>query len=126
MRVLVTGAAGFIGSSVAEALLRRRDEVVGIDNFNSFYDPSIKEENAREVAKTAAAVGAKFELIRADLVTDDERVDALFTSPATRPDVILHLAAWAGVRPSIRQPLVYTANNVEATTKLLERARRFE
>ncbi|MEL7367387.1 MAG: GDP-mannose 4,6-dehydratase [Myxococcota bacterium] len=126
MRVLVTGAAGFIGSSVAEALLRRGDEVVGIDNFNSFYDPSIKEENAREVAKTAAAVGAKFELIRADLVTDDERVDALFTSPATRPDVILHLAAWAGVRPSIRQPLVYTANNVEATTKLLERARRFE
>ena len=123
MRVLVTGAAGFIGSSVAEALVRRGDEVVGIDNFNEFYDPAIKEANIRDVAAVASASPGAFQLHRLDLTRDDEAIDRLFDAAATRPDVILHLAAWAGVRPSIKKPLVYTANNVEATTKLLERAR---
>lgn len=124
MRVLVTGAAGFIGSSVAEALLRRGDDVVGVDNFNDFYDPVIKRANASDVQAVAAerAIG-DFRLVTADLVTDDDAIQALFDDPSSRPDVILHLAAWAGVRPSIKKPLVYTANNVEATTKLLEQAR---
>ena len=124
MRVLVTGAAGFIGSSVSEALLRRGDNVVGVDNFNEFYDPAIKEANARDVAAVADRTDTgRFELVRADLVTDHEAIDAVFNDERRRPDVILHLAAWAGVRPSIKKPLVYTANNVDATTRLLERAR---
>ena len=60
MRVLVTGAAGFIGSSVSEALLVRGDTVVGVDNFNAFYDPAIKEANVRAVEAVAAAEGQKF------------------------------------------------------------------
>ncbi len=123
MRVLVTGAAGFIGSSVADALLQRGDEVIGVDNFNAFYDPAIKEANVRDVQAAAIRSPGRFELVRADLATDHEAVARQFTDPDRRPDVILHLAAWAGVRPSIQKPLVYTTNNVDATTRLLELAR---
>ncbi len=128
MRVLVTGAAGFIGSSVSEALIRRGDDVVGVDNLNDFYDPAIKEANVRDVEATAAETegGGAFHLVRADLVSDDAVVRGLFEDVDRRPDVVLHLAAWAGVRPSIKKPLVYSANNVEATTRLLELAREFE
>jgi UDP-glucuronate 4-epimerase len=121
MRVLLTGAAGFIGSSVADRLLARGDEVVGLDNFNAFYDPSVKEANVREVE--AAHSDGRFRLVRGDLL-DPACMAGLFEDAATRPDAICHLAAWAGVRPSIQKPLVYQANNVEGTTRLLELARQ--
>lgn len=124
MKVLLTGAAGFIGSQVAEALIQRGDTVVGVDNFNDFYDPRIKEANIDEL-RTRDPDG-RFELIRADLVTDVGRIEALFSDPGRRPDVVCHLAAWAGVRPSIQRPLVYQANNIEGTNRLLELARRHE
>lgn len=123
MRVLVTGAAGFIGSSVSEALLRRGDHVVGVDNLNDFYDPAIKRSNLEAVARTANAAGSRFDDVRADLVHDAPRVEALFADPATRPDVVCHLAAWAGVRPSIQRPLVYQSVNLEGTVRLLEQCR---
>lgn len=122
MRVLVTGAAGFIGSSVTEALLARGDAVVGVDNFNTFYDPGIKEGNIREVEARCGASGLR--LVRADIVKDERALAAIFENEATRPDVICHLAAWAGVRPSILDPLTYQATNVEGTLRLLELARR--
>ena len=123
MRVLVTGAAGFIGSSVSEALVRRGDDVIGVDNFNEFYDPAIKEANIRDLQASAQTAQGNFQLVRADLVNDDAQIADLFVADGRRPDVILHLAAWAGVRPSIKKPLVYTMNNVDATMKLLELAR---
>ena len=90
MRVLLTGAAGFIGSHTAEALLARGDEVVGFDNFNAFYDPAIKRRNA-------AALGALrgFSMVEGDLC-DEPALDALFARE--RFDAVIHLAAWAGVR----------------------------
>ena len=121
MRVLVTGAAGFIGSSVSEALCARGDEVIGVDNFNDFYDPAIKEANVREVE---AAAQGRFKLVRADVVKGKEALEATFEG--TRPDAICHLAAWAGVRPSIQRPLVYQSNNVEGTVRLLELAREYQ
>jgi UDP-glucuronate 4-epimerase len=121
MRVLLTGAAGFIGSSVADALLRRGDEVVGVDNFNRFYDPAIKEANVQEVVARAPDP-RRFRLVRADLV-HDAALEALF---AEHPDVVCHLAAWAGVRPSIEQPMIYQETNVEGTLRLLELARRHQ
>ena len=124
MRVLLTGAAGFIGSSVADELLARGDEVVGIDNFNSFYDPGIKEANVREVE--AKAPPGRFRLERLDIAEDHEAVSSLIGGDETRPDVICHLAAWAGVRPSIKKPLVYQQTNVEGTMRLLEAARRHD
>lgn len=122
MRILLTGAAGFIGSSVARALLERGDHVLGVDNFNSFYDPGIKEANVRELEQLPPA--DRFELVRADIL-DAEAMEALFSDPARRPELVCHLAAWAGVRPSIEKPLVYQANNVEGTTRLLELARKY-
>ncbi len=116
MRVLVTGAAGFIGSSVTDALLARGDEVVGLDNFNSYYDPQIKEGNIAEVLQNPGA--DRFQLIRGDL-TEESVLRPIFENESTRPDVICHLAAWAGVRPSIADPLCYVHCNVHGTTLML-------
>ncbi|MCK6550290.1 GDP-mannose 4,6-dehydratase [Myxococcota bacterium] len=123
MRVLVTGAAGFIGSSVTEALIARGDSVIGVDNFNAFYDPAIKEANVREIQAKSGSSSA-FRLVRADIVRDQAALAAIFEQDATRPDAICHLAAWAGVRPSIQDPLIYQSTNVEGTLRLLELARR--
>lgn len=120
MRVLVTGAAGFIGSSVSEALVARGDEVVGLDDFNPYYDPAIKRGNVEEVKR--APGGERFRMIEADLRNPDA-VDRVFGDPGTRPDVVCHLAAWAGVRPSIRDPVLYSDVNVTGTTRLLEKCR---
>jgi UDP-glucuronate 4-epimerase len=118
MRILLTGAAGFIGSHTAEALLARGDEVVGLDNFNGFYDPSLKRRNAAAVQRTG---GERFRLVEGD-ITDEGLLDSLFARE--RLDAIVHLAAWAGVRPSIQRPEIYADVNVRGTVNLLERARR--
>jgi UDP-glucuronate 4-epimerase len=118
MRILLTGAAGFIGSHTAEALLARGDEVVGLDNFNGFYDPSLKRRNAAAVQRTG---GERFRLVEGD-ITDEGLLDSLFARE--RLDASVHLAAWAGVRPSIQRPEIYADVNVRGTVNLLERARR--
>jgi len=124
--ILVTGAAGFIGSHVCEALLARGERVVGLDNFDPYYHPRLKERNLREVR--AAAVKAQktharasFEFVEADIV-DDAAMRRLFSR--TRPAGVIHLAAKAGVRPSIADPVGYSRANVLGTSVLLEEARR--
>lgn len=114
-RVLVTGGAGFIGSHTVEALLARGDEVWVLDNFNTFYDPAIKRANA------AALVGAH--VVEGD-IRDEACLDELFAEG--RFDAVVHLAAMAGVRPSLEQPLLYEDVNVRGTLLLLERIRRTE
>jgi UDP-glucuronate 4-epimerase len=117
MKIFVTGIAGFIGSHVAERLLRRGDELVGIDNFDeTLYAAALHERNVQGVK----AVGA-FELHRADL-TDEATIERIFA--AHRFDAILHLGALAGVRPSLQQPLRYEHVNVRGTMILLEAMRR--
>ncbi|MBN1419037.1 MAG: GDP-mannose 4,6-dehydratase [Planctomycetes bacterium] len=115
MKILVTGAAGFIGSHVAEALVARGDDVVGIDNFDPFYDPSIKERNL-----TRLTASPRFRLERAD-IRDFARMRAI--AEGLRPQAIVHLAARAGVRPSIREPRLYCEVNLDGTMNLLEAAR---
>jgi UDP-glucuronate 4-epimerase len=115
MTILVTGAAGFIGSHVSEALLRRGDQVIGLDNFNAFYDPAIKRNNAQELKALAG-----FTLIEGD-ITDEICLEKIFS--AYQIDVIIHLAAWAGVRPSIVTPAIYVDVNIRGTLNLLEKAR---
>jgi UDP-glucuronate 4-epimerase len=114
MRIVVTGAAGFIGSHVSEALLKRGDEVVGVDCFNDFYDPALKEANA-----AALAAHERFSLVRGTLLDQVTR-EACFTSPV---DVVMHLAAWAGVRPSIERPALYQRENIEVTVGLMDTMR---
>ena len=118
--VLVTGAAGFIGSHVCEALLRRGGRVVGLDSFDSYYDPRAKRANVAEIRRTAEASPGEFELFEAD-ICDAGAVRALFDR--VRFEGVIHLAARAGVRPSIAQPALYAKVNVEGTSNLLEASR---
>jgi UDP-glucuronate 4-epimerase len=111
-RVLVTGAAGFIGSHLVEALVRRGDEVVGVDNFDGFYPRPMKERNLREA-------GGGFQFCELDML-DVEALRARLT-PET---VIVHLAAKAGVRPSLADPVGYAEANVTGTAAVIEAARR--
>jgi UDP-glucuronate 4-epimerase len=113
-RVLVTGAAGFIGSHLVEALARRGDEVVGIDNFDGFYPRAMKERNLREMGQLPG-----FEFHEQDM-RDVEALRARLT-PET---AIVHLAARAGVRPSLADPVGYADTNVGGTAAVLEAARR--
>jgi UDP-glucuronate 4-epimerase len=113
MRILVTGGAGFIGSHVAEKLLGAGHEVIILDDFNDFYDPRIKEANIAGFAGDAT-------VCRVDL-RDAESVRAVFRRE--KLDAIMHLAARAGVRPSIQQPRLYYDTNVIGTLHLLEAAR---
>jgi UDP-glucuronate 4-epimerase len=114
-RVLLTGAAGFIGSHVCEALLARGDAVVGIDDFDDFYAPAIKRANLLE-----AMPHPRFTLIEGD-VRDAAAMRRAIAE--WKPAVIVHLAARAGVRPSIAQPLLYANVNVGGTVVMLQAAR---
>src|SRR5947209_566341 len=110
--VLVTGAAGFIGSYAAEALLARGYRVVGVDNFCAFYDRAWKEANLK-------SIGPAMEVHELD-VADGKKIASLITK--LKPTAILHLAAMAGVRPSIERPAYYCRVNVEGTANLLQAA----
>jgi UDP-glucuronate 4-epimerase len=112
MRILLTGAAGFIGSHLAQRLCARGDVVVGLDNFDPFYPRPVKERN---VAAAGASPG--FSLIEGDLrvPADLERAFA-----AARPDAVVHLAALAGVRPSLENPARYVDVNLLGTQRLLD------
>lgn len=113
--LIVTGAAGFIGSHLGAALLRRGDRVVGVDNFDPFYERAAKEANLGRLA------GDRFELVEAD-IRDAAAMAALFAR--VRPQAAVHIAALAGVRPSILDPARYASVNVEGLVSVLEAARR--
>src|SRR5213082_2578970 len=113
MRILVTGGAGFIGSHLAEKLLAVGHEVVILDDFNDFYDPQIKHANIAGFAKDLT-------ICRVDLRENDS-VRTVFRRE--KLDAVVHLAARAGVRPSIQSPRLYYDTNVGGTLHLLEAAR---
>lgn len=115
MKVLVTGAAGFIGSRLSKALLCRGDEVVGLDNFDPYYDPSLKMRHLRDLDDP------RFELVRLD-VRDALALRSLFQSQSF--DAVAHVAALASVRYSALFPLVYGEVNVQGTANLLDAARQ--
>ena len=114
-KVLVTGFAGFIGSHLTERLLKEGNLVIGIDDFNDFYDPKIKEENISSIKNNKELV-----CYRAD-IRDRTKVEQIFTEH--KPEIIIHLAARAGVRPSLKLPTLYEEVNVLGTLNLLEAAK---
>ena len=117
MNFLVTGGAGFIGSHVCERLLREGHSVWAFDDLNSFYDPQLKKNNIRELQSLAKT----FEFVYGDL-TDSRSVNEVVQSVPF--DQVIHLAARAGVRPSLEQPALYQRVNIEGTVNLLEALRR--
>ncbi|HSL81464.1 MAG TPA: NAD-dependent epimerase/dehydratase family protein, partial [Thermoanaerobaculia bacterium] len=119
--VLVTGGAGFIGSHLCHRLLGRGDRVTVLDDFNDYYDPARKRENAAGIRRRPEAADGAFELVEGD-IRDAELVDSLFARGAF--DAVVHLAARAGVRPSLAQPILSEEVNCIGTLRLLEAARR--
>jgi UDP-glucuronate 4-epimerase len=119
-KVLVTGGAGFIGSHVAECLLERGDDVVIIDEVNDYYDVSIKETNLRLLTEK---FGEKRVAIYRGDICDPQLMESLFEKE--RPEWICHMAARAGVRPSIQDPYVYIHSNIKGTTHLMELAHKY-
>ena len=117
MNFLVTGGAGFIGSHVCERLLRDGHKVWALDNLNDFYDPQFKRRNLREIQSLAGP----FAFVHGD-ITNRAVLDEIFS--AVKFDQVVHLAARAGVRPSLEQPALYQRVNVEGTVNLLEAARK--
>ncbi|MDQ2870793.1 MAG: GDP-mannose 4,6-dehydratase [Acidobacteriota bacterium] len=114
MKILITGGAGFIGSHVADRRLARGDRVIVLDDFNDFYDPALKRKN---VAPHAG--NPKYRLVEAD-IRDRDAVFRVFREET--PDAVVHLAARAGVRPSLLQPVLYEEVNCVGTLHLLDAA----
>jgi len=117
-KVLVTGAAGFIGSHLTDRLLERGDRVAGLDEFNDYYDPAIKRRNL-----ASALQSDRFTLYNAD-ICDEARLREVFQRE--RPDVVVHLAARAGVRPSLQDPNLYHRVNVIGGQHILDACREFK
>lgn len=112
MKILVTGGAGFIGSAVAKALMDRKDRVIILDNFNDYYDPKLKENRIKIFLK-----GYQFKLYRGD-VRDKALLEKIFKKE--KIDKIIHLAAMAGVRNSIKNPSLYADINILGSINLLD------
>ena len=118
MRILVTGAAGFIGSHLSHRLLNRGDEVIGIDNLNDYYDVTLKEARLKPLTENP-----NFHFYRDDIV-DRAAVERIFTEH--KPQRIMHLAAQAGVRYSIENPRAYIDANIVGFTNIIEACRHNE
>lgn len=116
MATLITGGAGFIGSHLVDRLLDRGEEVVVLDDFNDYYDPASKLQN---LASARAQPG--FHLVQGDIRDRCAVAAAFLTAPVRR---VVHLAARAGVQPSLRDPALYADVNVTGTAVVLEEARR--
>lgn len=120
--ILITGGAGFIGSHLSEKLLKEGNKVLVIDSFNNYYDPSIKRNNVEEVKKTCIENNIpldNYKVFEGD-IRDNEFLKEVFSN---KIDSIMHLAAMAGVRPSIEDPSLYYDVNITGTVNLLEKCR---
>lgn len=118
MRVLITGGAGFIGFHLAQRLLSERCAVALLDNFNDFYNPAIKRRNVRDLQ----SIGT-ISLYETDIL---DRAPLRQAFDEFRPEAVVHLAAWAGVRPSLENPELYARVNVTGTVNMLDFAKEFK
>lgn len=123
--ILVTGGAGFIGSGVSEALLQRGDRVLIVDNFNDYYNPEYKWNNIDEIEGNMVKLNldeSMLKIFELDICEKDA-LDRIFASE--KIDGVIHLAACAGVRPSIEDPELYTKVNIQGTVHILENLKQY-
>lgn len=123
--IAITGGAGFIGSYLCEDLLKKGNRVINIDSFNDYYDPAIKRNNVKEtqeLVKQYKLADDSYKVEEGDF-RDIEFLNRVFKQ--NKVDTIVHLAAYAGVRPSIQNPVLYTDVNINGTVNLLEMSRKF-
>ncbi len=118
MRVMISGGAGFIGFHLGQRLMSEQRQIALVDNFNDFYSPDIKRRNVRDLQRVGSA-----KLYELDIL-DRERLRSAFDE--FRPEAVVHLAAWAGVRPSLEKPELYARVNVTGTVNMLDFAKEFE
>ncbi len=118
MKILITGGSGFIGSHLSEFLLKKEHQIVNIDNFNDFYDPQIKRNNIKNQLENK-----NYTLLEGD-IRDESFIKKAFKNQSF--DLVVHLAAMAGVRPSIQNPLLYEEVNVKGTLNILEACKEFD
>ncbi len=118
MNIVVTGGAGFIGSNLIDRLLENGHTIICLDNFDDYYDPAVKEKNL-----IGARESKNFVLLRGD-IRDEQILDKCFSKQQV--DLVIHLAARAGVRPSLANPHLYYDVNVLGTLKLLEAMRKYK
>lgn len=121
-KVLVTGGAGFIGSNVAQQLLARGDDVVIVDEMNDYYDVSIKESSLR-LLREAYPDEKRLSIYKGDICDEDFMTNVF---EKEQPKWVCHMAARAGVRPSIQDPFVYIHSNIKGTTLLMELSHKFD
>jgi Nucleoside-diphosphate-sugar epimerases len=123
--ILVTGGAGFIGSHVCERLLRDGWQIVNIDNFNDFYDQAIKQRNVEETLAYCSLLNIPLEnyIIAQGDILDPNFLKGVFSK--YHPCAVIHLAAYAGVRPSIQNPELYMSVNINGTINILECMKEF-
>ncbi len=118
IKVLITGGAGFIGSNLAKKLMDRGDQVVIIDNLNDYYDPQLKKDRIKKLLK-----GYKFVFYKGD-IRDEKLLEKIFKKE--KIDKVVHLAAMAGVRNSLLNPLLYEDVNIKGTMNLLEKSVKYK
>jgi Nucleoside-diphosphate-sugar epimerases len=121
-KVLVTGGAGFIGSNVAQSLLERGDDVVIVDEMNDYYDLKIKESNLEVLQNLVKGNEKRLSIYKGDICDESFMLEVF---ERERPEWVCHMAARAGVRPSIQDPYIYIHSNIRGTTNLMELSHRF-
>ena len=122
MKILVTGAAGFIGATLSRELIREGHQIIGVDNFNTYYDPSLKEARLEFLKSIAEYKSETFTLKKID-ICDKEKLSQLFENEHF--DIVCHLAAQAGVRYSIEHPETYIQSNIIGFFNILESCRKY-
>lgn len=118
MNILITGCAGFIGSNLSEALINQKYRVVGLDNFDEYYSREIKEDNLKKLKQSKF-----FKLYECD-IRDKTAIEEIFN--IEKPDVVIHLAAKAGVRLSVKFPEEYFSVNIDGTKNILEAMKKYD
>ena len=117
MKIMVTGAAGFIGMHTCVNLINKGYEVCGIDNYNEYYNPNLKWDRVTQINSAHINKRERAAIHNIDLLDRDKMVDFMYTE---NPDAVIHLAAYAGVRTSLEQPQMYMMNNIKGTHNLIE------